>query len=54
MNLSYDPPEAFRDAVDQVHEIVAKEVGSDGLFSNASWNTGKSKFVGPYFALNSS
>jgi len=29
MNLSYDPPEQFRHAVDQVHEIVAREVGSD-------------------------
>ncbi|MBW8785227.1 MAG: sulfotransferase [Novosphingobium sp.] len=29
MDLSYDPPAAFRYASDQVHEIVAREVGSD-------------------------
>lgn len=29
MNLSYDPPEQFRHAVDQLHDIVAKEAGSD-------------------------
>ena len=29
MNLSYDPPQQFRHAVDQLHEIVALEVGSD-------------------------
>jgi len=29
MNLSYDPPEQFRHAADQLHEIVAREVGSD-------------------------
>jgi hypothetical protein len=29
MDLSYDPPETFRGAIDQAHEIVSKEVGSD-------------------------
>lgn len=29
MDLSYDPPAEFRHAVDQVHDIVASEVGSD-------------------------
>lgn len=29
MDLSYDPPEQFRTALDQVHEIVEREVGSD-------------------------
>lgn len=29
MDLSYDPPEKFRTAIDQIHEIVAGEVGSD-------------------------
>jgi hypothetical protein len=29
MDLSYDPPETFRNAMDQAHEIVTKEVGSD-------------------------
>jgi hypothetical protein len=28
MDLSYDPPEQFRTALDQLHELVAKEVGS--------------------------
>ncbi len=29
MNLSYDPPQTFRHALDQLHEVVTKEVGSD-------------------------
>ncbi|MBW8752654.1 MAG: sulfotransferase [Sphingomonadales bacterium] len=29
MDFSYDPPENFRTAVDQLHELVAKEAGSD-------------------------
>jgi len=29
MDLSYDPPDAFRHACDQLHDIVAAEVGSD-------------------------
>jgi hypothetical protein len=29
MDLSYDPPETFRTAMDQLHEVVAREVGSD-------------------------
>ena len=29
MNLSYDPPRTFRHALDQLHEVVTKEVGSD-------------------------
>jgi len=29
MDLSYDPPETFRYALDQAHEIVGREVGSD-------------------------
>jgi hypothetical protein len=29
MDLSYDPPESFRHALDQLHELVMKEVGSD-------------------------
>lgn len=29
MDLSYDPPKAFRHALDSLHEIVAGEVGSD-------------------------
>jgi len=29
VDFSYDPPPAFRHAVDQLHEIVAEEVGSD-------------------------
>jgi hypothetical protein len=29
MDLSYDPPQAFRHALGQLHEIVAAEVGSD-------------------------
>jgi hypothetical protein len=29
MDLSYDPPETFRHALDQVHEVVTKEIGSD-------------------------
>ena len=28
MDLSYDPPEQFRTALDQLHELVAKEAGS--------------------------
>jgi hypothetical protein len=29
MDLSYDPPERFRHALDQLHEVVTKEIGSD-------------------------
>lgn len=29
MDLSYDPPEAFRHSIDRLHEIVAAEAGSD-------------------------
>jgi len=29
MDLSYDPPAAFRHAFDQLHELVAAEIGSD-------------------------
>ena len=29
METGYDPPEQFRTALDQLHDIVAKEVGSD-------------------------
>ena len=29
MDLSYDPPETFRHALDQVHEIVSREVGTE-------------------------
>lgn len=29
MDLSYTPPEQFRDALDQLHEIVSAEVGTD-------------------------
>ncbi len=29
MDLTYDPPETFRHALDQLHELVAAEVGSD-------------------------
>jgi hypothetical protein len=29
MDLSYDPPQTFRHAFDQVHEVVRQEVGSD-------------------------
>ena len=29
MDLSYDPPPSFRHAVDQLHEVVTQEVGSD-------------------------
>jgi len=29
MDLSYDPPETFRHATDQLHDIVAREVDSD-------------------------
>jgi hypothetical protein len=29
MDLTYDPPETFRHALDQLHELVAREVGSD-------------------------
>jgi hypothetical protein len=29
MNLSYDPPRTFRHALDQLHEVVTKEVGSE-------------------------
>jgi hypothetical protein len=28
VDLSYDPPATFRNAIDQAHEIVAKEIGS--------------------------
>jgi hypothetical protein len=33
MDLSYDPPEAFRHSIDRLHEIVAAEVGSDDFGS---------------------
>jgi hypothetical protein len=29
MDLSYDPPQTFRHAIDQAHEIVRREVGTD-------------------------
>jgi len=29
MDFSYDPPEQFRTAADQLHELVAKELGTD-------------------------
>ena len=29
MDLSYEPPERFRHALDRLHEVVTKEVGSD-------------------------
>ena len=29
MDFSYDPPEQFRTSVDRLHELVAKEVGTD-------------------------
>lgn len=29
MDFSYDPPARFRTAIDQLHELVAREVGSD-------------------------
>lgn len=29
MDLTYDPPVAFRHALDQLHDIVAKEIGAD-------------------------
>jgi hypothetical protein len=29
MDLSYDPPRSFRHALEQLHEVVTKEVGSD-------------------------
>ncbi|HTV95129.1 MAG TPA: sulfotransferase [Steroidobacteraceae bacterium] len=29
MDLGYDPPESFRHALDQAHQIVSREVGSD-------------------------
>jgi len=29
MDFSYDPPETFRTSIDRLHELVAKEVGSD-------------------------
>lgn len=29
MNLTYDPPAQFRHAADQLHDLVAREVGSD-------------------------
>lgn len=29
MDLSYDPPDTFRRALDQLHELVAKEVGAE-------------------------
>ncbi len=29
MDFSYDPPAQFRTSIDQLHELVAKEVGSD-------------------------
>lgn len=29
MDLSYDPPERFRDALDELHAVVADETGSD-------------------------
>ena len=29
MDFSYDPPENFRNSIDRLHELVAKEVGGD-------------------------
>jgi len=34
MDLSYDPPEQFRTALDPLHEIVRREVGSDDFGSD--------------------
>ena len=34
MDLSYDPPETFRGAIDQAHELVSQEVGSDDFGPN--------------------
>lgn len=34
MDLSYDPPDTFRHALDQLHDTVAEEVGSDDFGPN--------------------
>jgi len=34
MDTSYDPPESFRHSIDQLHEIVASETGSDDFGPN--------------------
>jgi Sulfotransferase family len=31
MDFSYDPPENFRSSIDQLHELVAKEAGTDNF-----------------------
>src|ERR1700760_4422195 len=56
MDTSYDPPPAFRNAIDQAHEVVVSEAGADD-FGPADYLTGlrgllQSMDYDPHFTPN--